>query len=207
MSTYAQLQDRVAAYLYNRTDLSTIIPTLINQAQRKLEREPWNCMVNHATAPLTESTVTMPTGYINAITMRVLNDSVYYDVEHTDLATLAKEYNTSQTGLPEKYATHWGDNNEFVFGPAPDATYTLDYYYYRHLAVLSGDSDTNWWTDNAEELLIYGALVESEAYIADDPRLPIWKAFYDDAYARLRKQEKREEFSGTRQGVSGDYVI
>src|SRR5512139_167304 len=206
MSTYKQLQDRVTAYLYNRTDLTTIIPTLINQAQRKLERENWNCMVDHATASMTESRISIPGSYINGISMQIVDSSTYYDVEHTDLATLRTQYHTSSTGMPEKYATDWG-TSEFVFGPAPDKTYTLDYYYYKHLAVLSGDSDTNWWTLNAEELLVYGALIESEGYLADDQRITLWKAYYDDAYAKLRKQEKGEQFSGSLQAVSGDYVI
>ncbi len=206
MSTYAELQDRVAAFLYNRTDLTTIIPTLINQAQRKLEGEPWNCMVNHATAPLTESRISMPTNYISTIWMKVLDNGIYWDVEHTDLGTIGIEYPSPWTGLPQKFATDWA-RSEYVLAPAPDKTYTLDHYYYRHLDALSGDSDTNWWTTNAEELLVYGALIESESYIADDARLPIWKAFYDDSYGRLRRQEKNEQFSGTRQSVSGDYVI
>lgn len=206
MSTYKQLQDRVAAYLFNRTDLTTIIPTLINQAQRKLERENWNCMMEHKYTSASDSALVFPTDYKSVISFKVLNNGTYYDLEHTDLDDLINRYATSQTGVPECYASNHA-TSEFMFGPAPDTTYDFYLYYYKHLTALSGDSDTNWWTNNAEELLVYGALLESEAYIGTDDRLPVWKAFYDDTYQALRKSEKEEQFAGRPQYLSGDYVV
>ena len=206
MSTFAVLKTRVADIL-NRTDLTTPIPTWITQAQRKLERANWKCMQKHSTTTGADSRILMPTDYKETIWFKVVYGGAYYELEHTNLRDVLNRFPaTAQTGLPEVFAT---DNatSEFLLGPAPDTTYTFDLFYYCKLAALSQDTDTNWWTTNAEELLVYGALLEGSAYLVSDPRIPMWRDFYSETYAALRKSEADEEYSGSGLAVKADYVI
>ena len=90
-----------------------------------------------------------------------------------------------------------GDN--FVFGPFPDSDYTLAGIYYAKLTALSTSNETNWFTTNAADLLLYGALAASAGYIGNDGRVELWERMYESARQGVVDQEEREKFS---QGMS-----
>ena len=51
----------------------------------------------------------------------------------------------------------------------------------------------NWFVDAAPDLLLYGTLLNAEAYLKDDPRLPLWKAKYDLALQEVLDEIDRFE--------------
>lgn len=66
------------------------------------------------------------------------------------------------TGVPKYYAQF--DENTFILGPTPDASYVaeLHYYYYPQSIVTAG---TTWLGDNYPMCLLYGALVEANVFL------------------------------------------
>ena len=71
----------------------------------------------------------------------------------------------SVTGKPTHYA-YW-DENSFILGPTPDATYQMElhYFYYPESIVTAG---TSWLGDNFDSALLYGALLEAATFMKSD---------------------------------------
>jgi hypothetical protein len=68
--------------------------------------------------------------------------------------------------------------------------------FYAYTDALVNTSDSNWWTLNTPELLIYGALLEAEPYMRDDARLAVWQGKYDKSMGKLLKAEHDSNASG-----------
>lgn len=64
-------------------------------------------------------------------------------------------------GIPTQF-TQRGD--KIILSPAPLNTFQIKIHYYRILPKLLIDTDTNWLSENADDIIIYAALV----YAADD---------------------------------------
>jgi hypothetical protein len=47
----------------------------------------------------------------------------------------------------------------------------------------------NSYITDAPEVLLYGALLEAESFIMNDPRLPVWRALYDEGVQTLLDEE------------------
>lgn len=227
--TFADLKTKLADYL-NRNDLSAVTGDLVNQAMHMLERgifqrsdgllmrHSFKCMKARTTTALTSGTHTITNPfprYKELLNAHIVDSTGYrYPVlqrESLDDA-LAKYPNlTATTGrpliiteIPGVEASLTPDITptlSLLLRPTCDAAYTLDMTAYQYSPDLDGVTyTTNWWTQNAWEILLYGALIQAEAYLMNDPRIMMWQAFYDKAVAGLVMSEKKEEqgFSGLR---------
>ena len=87
---------------------------------------------------------------------------------------------------------------EFDIWPEADQPYTIDTIAYQYSPPLDGVIyATNWLTENASDVLLFGALVESVSYFLDDPRIPTWQDRWTDAVWILSESQKKERVSGT----------
>ena len=81
-----------------------------------------------------------------------------------------------------------------VAAPVPDGTAYAKMLYYRRLAALSSDSDTNWVLSNARGLYLYSALIEAYTFLEDDAGQLKYAAMYEDALERAHKADKMKRF-------------
>lgn len=203
---FGQLKTKVADYL-NRNDLTSIIPDFINQAMHRIEREHnFNCMQARITGTLTDDTISEPVRFkevdalflnINGALRRLTKDSYGHMLSIYPSGSLAKE-------TPLLFA-RLTSVSKFYMRPYPDSAYSYEMIYYAYTADSSSDSDTNWWTNNAWEALLYGALLEAMPYVADDTRLAIWLQIYNEKITRIISNDKNEMFSGP-QALTSDYI-
>lgn len=209
--TYATLQNAIADYM-NRADLTSPIQDAIDIAQRKLEREhDWKCMRATATGTLTADSANLsyPTRYKNTFAFYVLGtDNAYNRANQNPIpwGHVAYPYMSTDTGLPELFAED-DANSRIVVRPTPDRAYSYVWYYHNTLAELSISNTTNWWTTNAWEILLYGSLLELEAYIVNDERIALWQAMYDKAVNGLKMREEKAELSGSDQYIKVPLVL
>jgi phage regulator Rha-like protein len=89
------------------------------------------------------------------------------------------ERDDDQTGRPYFYTYR---NNEFLLLPKPSKAYPVKLRYLKRYNDLSGDTDTNNFTDNAEDLLMLHALKNIYAEDKEDPER-------GSAYAELERLE------------------
>jgi hypothetical protein len=104
---------------------------------------------------------------------------------------------STDTALPEAY-TIWGTN--FQFGKTPDQSLTLNRNYYQYLADLSADADTNKFTDNHHQLVIFKSIELAAEYGFESALGDGWKKRAESleldfaiTHARVRSAGKRAE--------------
>jgi hypothetical protein len=91
------------------------------------------------------------------------------------------------TGTPEFYADY--DYQHWLFAPTPAAGLSLEIIYNEMPALLDETNQTNWLTEFAPQLLLYGALLEATPFLKNDERIPVWQNMYDRAAAMLNGED------------------
>lgn len=85
---------------------------------------------------------------------------------------------------------------KFIIRPTADRAYTLETVLYQFSPDLDGSTyTTNWWTDNAWEVLFYGALMEAQPFLVDN-QTAIYQQLYQDALLDVINYQRSEEYSG-----------
>lgn len=202
--TFKNIQDKVKDYLH-RSDLSTVVggsaPVVdfINFAQRKIERE--NNLKNMearqtATIAANEYRVSEPASMKSVIAFHIVHQDIYYKLAKmaTDTILATQSDRDSDLGQP-KYFSHHPSTSEILVRPTADQSYTMDIYFYKYTSDLNADSDTNWYTNNAPEVLIFGALIQAEPYLMNDKRLQTWAVMYQNAIDSIRSSQVEEQIS------------
>lgn len=101
-------------------------------------------------------------------------------------------------GVPEIYT--WKAGSFYVY-PYPQEAYTTKVYYIKEYSDLSADSDTNDFTVNADQLIMYDALSRLHGELRQDEKM--------EAYYSARAQEEFSNLSsfGKRKSGNGQLTI
>lgn len=93
----------------------------------------------------------------------------------------------TQTAPPLFYADY--NYQHWVLAPTPDQDYPIEILYYQIPPLLDDTNQTNWLTEYAPNLLLYGTLVEATPFVKDDERVQLWQSYYDRALASLNGED------------------
>ena len=195
ISTYAELQTAVDNWL-DRTDLSSRVTEFIALGEARIGRRlRVRGVEERSTTPLVaaQEYYSLPTDFLEARNVQINTNPVNVLTYRTP-EQLDKEYSSTTSGTPRSY-TIIGE--EIQLKPIPGSTDTMEIAYIKKLSALSDSNTTNWLTTNAPDLLLYGALIEAEAYLINGPRIAIWKGAFDESMTEWNKQEDRGRFSGS----------
>jgi hypothetical protein len=130
-----------------------------------------------------------PSDWLATFSLAIINANN----EYTYL--LNKDVNFIRAAYPDTDAAFYGapayyavfDNNTFILGPTPDASYAaeLHYFYYPQSIVTAG---TSWLGDNFDTALLYGALLEAAAFMKTDKDVvDNYTARYNDSLMLLKQ--------------------
>ena len=198
--TFTTLKQDVQRYLERGVTLASDpivfeqIPRLINLAERRIARElKIQGFINVVTTALApgQSVVTKPDRWRDTVSF-TLGTGAGYE-QRTSLYARSYEYarsywpDATQTGEPVFYADY--DYNHWLVVPTPDAAYPLEILYYQIPPLLDDEHETNWLTENAPEILLYGTLLEATPFLKNDERIPVWQNMYDRAAAMLNGED------------------
>jgi hypothetical protein len=170
------------------------LPRLINLAEKRIARElKVQGLINPVTTTMVVGTsvyakpdrwrdtvsINIGTGATNATRSPVLPRSYEY----------CRSYwpDESVQGTPLFYADY-NDSNWLVV-PTPDDTYPMEILYYELPPLLDDSVQTNWLTQEAPQVLLYGALLEATPFLKNDERIPTWEAMYDRAAQALAGED------------------
>lgn len=193
LANYADLQTAVANWL-NRADLTAYIPDLITLAESRIYKDlRVSAMEANLSATISGGVIAIPAGYLE-MKYAYVNSSTAAPLIRKTAAWIYEYYQTRAADRePQFYAS---DQGNFIFGPYPDSTYTINGTYYQKLPALS-TSSTNWFMTNHPGLFLFGTLLEAEPFLKNDNRLAIWQAKYNEIRDAIALTEKRERFSGS----------
>jgi hypothetical protein len=170
------------------------LPRLINMAERRIARDlKIQGFIVAVTTSLANgvSTYQKPNRWRDTISMTVSSGT-----SMTPVFTRSYEYcrnywpDETQTGQPEFYADY--DYTHWLIVPTPDAAYDLEVLYYELPALLDEAQQTNWLTEYAPNLLLYGALLEATPFLKNDERITTWQNFYQAAANALNQEDLKK---------------
>lgn len=139
------------------------------------------------------ATAALPTGYLEAIRFKT-NTTPIRVLQNVAPTQLYEDFPNNDVGIPIEFCVE-GEN--FVFGPAPDSSYSGSLLYYKKFDLDSGANSVNWLTTNYPMLIVYAALIEAMPFIQDDKRLPMWFAMFSGAVGALQGSNKRDRWTGS----------
>lgn len=199
--TFTILNAQLADYLH-RDDLTSQIPDFIRLAEIEIGRVlRVQGVERYALTTMTvgDYLLSKPTNIVDVFTVQIKVSGAWQPLRLQSLDFVQAFAATPATQGVPKYFAHKGEDF-FMVAPAPNAAYELEIGYYERSAYLTTENETNWLTENAFDLLLYGSLVKATPFIRFDERIPMWRDYYDRALAQLtgetyqrRDEQKMEE--------------
>ena len=198
--TFTTLQEDVRRYLERGSTFASDpivheqIPRLINLAERRIARElKIQGFINVVTGTLQTgvSVYAKPDRWRDTVSINI-GTGVQNNTRKM-LFTRAYEYllrywpDRTATSQPLFYADY--DYTHWLYAPTPDADYPFEILYYELPPLLDDVVQTNWLTDYAPQLLLYGTLLEATPFLKNDERIPVWQTMYDRAAAMLNGED------------------
>jgi len=197
INTYATLKTAIADFL-NRDDLTSAIDNFIALAEAQINRDVrhWK-MEKRASGQQSASDEYMqiPSDWMETIRFHV-TDNGTSPLDLISRASMAdkRASNEDAVGTPTHY-TH--ADGQFQFYPTPSATTNTELLYYAKTTGLSASNTTNWLLSEAPDVYLYGALVHSAPYLAEDERVAVWAQMYAAAVAQLNNSSDTAKYSGS----------
>ena len=96
---------------------------------------------------------------------------------------------SSTTGTPKYWANY--RDTEILVAPTPSAALTIEMSYVQRLDTLSSTNTTNWLTKHAQELLLFGALMEACTFTKSREDLQVYSQRYQAAIQSVNNQARR----------------
>jgi hypothetical protein len=191
---YGQVKAQFQAVL-NRRDITptlteAFIKNAIQRAQRSLRVPAMEKSVVVSFLKDDEN-IDLPGDLLQLINV-VWDQEVQYEATKLERVDLHNVLNLrNQVGTPYAYARQDG---ALLIGPKPWADGNIRMDYYADFSDLSADTDSNWLTDIAPDLIVYGALSFASDYYLDNRRDQFEERF-NSAMAELTNQMQLDELS------------
>ena len=100
---------------------------------------------------------------------------------------IAMYQSESDAGVPLYYGEY--DYNNWAFAPKPDQDYPLEIIYYSEIQPLDTTNQQNLFTREAPQAMLFGTLLQAQGYLKALDKLPVWKGYYTDCIAALKKED------------------
>lgn len=197
--TYDSLADQLSTYA-ERTDTPFIdaIPSLIAYGENRIAAEARGLGFMQSITDVlvvNQTYLAKPARWRETVSFQIGTDSTTSYNTRVMLLERSYEYcrvywpDDSQTGTPRFYAD-WTYQNWLV-APTPDYAYPYEIIYHERPQPLDDDNQTNWTTQYAPQLLLYGCLLESQHFLKRTDRVPEFQAEYDRALKQVEYEQKR----------------
>lgn len=195
LTNYAELKTSIGDFL-NRDDLTSVIPDFISLSEAQMNREIRHFrMEKRANANLDTQYTAIPNDFLQPIRF-VITGAEISTIEQGSSMEISRlrEQNSDTTGRPSRYAIL--DSSIEVF-PTPDTTYNLELLYYEKIDALNDGNTSNWLLTNYPDAYLYGSLMHSAPYLAEDNRIQTWAALYQKAISDINSESERSKTGGS----------
>ena len=185
--TYDSLVLNVQQYMErNDPDFIAQIPNLIALAESSIAAELKTYMqliVVETNLAQNQTVLNKPARWRKTVSMKVNGAPVLMRSQDY----IAQYLSESDNGKPIYYAEY--DYSNWNFAPAPDQNYPVEIIYYAEIQPLDQVNQQNLWTAIAPQAMLYGTLLQAQGYLKALDKLQMWKGYYTDALAALKKED------------------
>lgn len=198
--TYAELKQAIQDYTENdETTFVNNLPVFIRQAEERiLKNVQLNLFRKNVTGTMTSGNkyLAVPSDFLAPFSLSFIDSNS----EHQFLLFKDVDYvqsfnpNPATTGEPRFYAVFDVDN--FILGPTPNASSTVElHYFYRPVSLTAGsDSGTTWLSENAELAMLYGSLIEAYTFMKGEQDMQaLYQQRFAEAIAGLKQFGEAKE--------------
>jgi len=196
LTNYTGLKTSIADFL-NRDDLTSVIPDFVALAEAQINRDVRHWRMEARSSgqqdPADEY-MQIPADWVETIRLHLTGTGTsVVNLVSRDAMADKRAAQENAAGTPRMY-TH--ANGQFQLFPTPDATTDFELLYYQKIPSLITNTD-NWLLLEAPDVYLYGALLHSAPYLAEDARLAVWAQLYSAAVQRLNQTSEDAMFSGS----------
>ena len=194
LSTKAELRASIKSWT-KRSDFTDAecddFITLCESEFNRVIRIPANETRDTAFA-ISSGTVALPTGFREFRQINI-NEMGGYALKVISPQAAADYFDNDSSGPPTDYMIT--GTNLRVF-PAPDGAYTADIIYFKAFDALT-DAVTNFIFTDHVGVYLWGSILQSAPFVADDPRIPVWAAKYQDSVRAVIEEGARTRWRGS----------
>lgn len=196
ITNYTNLQSTIADYL-NRDDLTSVIPVFIQLAEAQMNRDIRHYEMEARSTGVQDAGdeyMQVPSTWLENIRAHVQGGGTT-PLDLISRAAMADKRAGQEdtSGRPEYYCMADG---QFQLYPTPDAEYTIELLFYEKIPALATNS-TNWLLEEHPDVYLYGSLIHSAPYLAEDERATIWTQLYAAAAKRVIDSSEQARMSGS----------
>jgi hypothetical protein len=185
--TYNSLVENVQQYMErDDADFVAQIPNLIALAESNIAAELktyLQLIVVETTLAENQVVLNKPARWRKTVSMKINGQPVLLRSQDY----VAQYLSESDSGQPKYYAEY--DWSNWNFAPAPDQDYPVEIIYYAEIQPLDETNQQNLFTAVAPQAMLYGTLLQAQGYLKALDKLPVWKSYYTDALAALKKED------------------
>jgi len=196
LTNFTGLKASIADFL-NRDDLTTVIPDFISLAEAQINRDVrhWK-MEARSSGQQTggDEYMQIPADWVETIRLHLTGSGTsVINLISRDAMADKRQGDEDVSGTPIYY-TH--ADSQFQLYPTPSADTDFELLYYQKIPSLISNAD-NWLLLDSPDVYLYGALLHSAPYLAEDERVAIWAQMYSAAVARLNEASESARYSGS----------
>jgi hypothetical protein len=185
--TYDSLVNQIVDYMErNDADFVAAIPGMIALAESSIAAELRSyiqLIVVETTLAQNQVTLTKPARWRKTVSMKINGQPMLLRSQDY----LAQYQAESSPAIPKYYADY--DFSNWAFAPLPDKSYPVEIIYYAEIQPLDQVNQQNLWTSVAPQAMLFGSLLQAQGYLKALDKLPVWKSYYTDAIAALKKED------------------
>lgn len=190
---YTQLVNEIQSYTEN-TFQTVDINTFITQAEQRIYNSvQLPALRKNVTGTTTSGNkyLSMPSNWLATFSLAVINaNNEYTYLLNKDVNFIRQSFPDTDSafyGEPQYYAVF--DQNSFILGPTPDASYAVElHYFYYPESITTVSGGQTWLGDNFSSTLLYGSLLEAYTYMKGEADvIANYKARYDEAMLLLKQ--------------------
>ena len=197
ITNYTNLQTAIADFL-NRDDLTSVIPTFIQLAEAQMQREirHWK-MEARATGQQSagDQYMQIPTDWLETIRLHLTGNgtSAVTMTSRAAMADIRAKNEDVSTKAPYFYCHA---DSQFELYPTPSEDTDFELLYYQKIPDLASNT-TNWLLSDAPDVYLYGSLLHSAPYLAEDARVAVWAQMYSAAVQNVNSASEQARYSGS----------
>ena len=197
ITNYTNLQTAIADFL-NRDDLTSVIPTFIQLAEAQMQREirHWK-METRASGQQSagDQYMQIPTDWLETIRLHLTGNgtSAVTMTSRAAMADIRAKNEDASTVAPYLYCHA---DSQFELYPTPSEDTDFELLYYQKIPDLASNT-TNWLLSDAPDVYLYGSLLHSAPYLAEDARVAVWAQMYSAAVQNVNSASEQARYSGS----------
>jgi hypothetical protein len=200
LTTYADIQDSIRRWLWDREDLAGMIPDFIAMCEARLNRTlRVRQMETSASITLTNGSGSLPTDYLAWRTVKT-QDSPTRQLAWAEPDWAENYYHAQTAAALSNHFTIIGSTIKTY----PTSSSNLTMGYYQKIPALASNVTGNWITTGGDgDIYVYGALLAGAPFLDDDERLVTWGTLFKNSVEELKSSDVTARYAKSIMRISG----